>query len=508
MGIRFKCPEIEEAAHLILDRFDHSSAYASPLRFALAIGQRVCFKGVPFTPPSLDVGVEDGSAASIVHFGKPRFTWGGDVAGSLDESAALFLAPDCDVYDNLVGFDVASAVPFADGAFNFISATGVLSSGVDRDRALHELTRVLAPGGTLAFTESAADALNFPALMEALEHDVPSLDILPDGPGYYRQKLKELGLTDVSCRHFFDRPLAGLLLGIEHASDPGADHARHHRLLVEDRRRRRVYADGLLAMASAIDEEFSRAEGPPSGWQLFVSGRKPGRLDPDRPPPQPRCPVCRGRDLETSLLHCRCRYCGRSYPTRYGIHYLRREPAPSTGEVPSDQRIDRVLRASYPMLLASSDRPRVHLVGIDPTTAFTVRHLRQHGVDVLGIGTTVERWMGREIHGEPIEPLEAAAESTAPVILSGDPGSEVGAIEALLRVGFRGALYSLEQGTSEEGLRRVRIDQREPEAKPEAAPLPQASPPSPASLPPPVSSPPRAGLARRRIRRLLGRRER
>jgi SAM-dependent methyltransferase/uncharacterized protein YbaR (Trm112 family) len=514
-GIRFKCPEVEEAAHLVLEQFRHSSAYASPMRFALAIGQRVCFKNVPLTPPSLDIGVNDGSTASIVHHGKPGFTWGGTMPEeSTDELMGLFVTPDFNAYENLVGFDVASAVPFPDDSFNSISATEVFSCGVDRDRALSELTRVLAPGGTLAFSERAADVLNFPALTEGLKQHVPTLDILPDGAAYYRQKLKELGLIDVSCRLYFDRPLAGLLLGIMYAADPAADHARHRRLLVEDRRLRRFYTDGLLAMASALDEEFSRPEGPPSGWHIFVSGRKPGRLKPDLPPPQLRCPVCRGRDLESSLLHCRCRYCGRGYTTRYGIPYLLRDenvayspkaerPAHLTGEVPTDQRIDRVLRASYPTLLTSSDRPGVRLVGIDPTTAFTVRHLRHHGLEVLGVGTTVERWVGREIQGAPIEPLEAAVDSTAPVVLSGYPASEVGAIEALLRVGFRGAIYSLEQGTAEEGLRRVQIGQREPDAAADAvSPIPPAGP-IPATSPTPPAS-----LARRLARRLLGRRER
>ncbi|HEY7650706.1 MAG TPA: methyltransferase domain-containing protein [Methylomirabilota bacterium] len=485
-GIRFTCPEVGEAARLILERFGHSSAYAFPMQFALAIGQRVCFKDVALTPPSIDIGVNDGSTASIVHYGKPRFTWGGD----MPEKSALFVTPDFNVYENLVGLDVASAVPFPDDAFNSISATEVFSYGVDRDRVLSELTRVLAPGGTLAFSESAADILNFPALVEGLKQHVPSLDILPDAPSYYRHKLKELGLTDVTCRLYFDRPLAGLLLGIMYAADPAADHARHRRLLVEDRRLRGVYTDGLLAMASAIDEEFSRPEGPPSGWHVFVSARKPGRLNPDRPPPQPRCPVCRGRDLESSLLHCRCRYCGRSYTTRYGIPYLLRDTARLIGGVPTDQRIDRVLRASYPKLFTSSDRPGVRLMGIDPTTAFTVRHLRHHGVEVLGVGTTVERWVGREIHGAPIERLEAAAETSAPVVLSGYPGAEVEAIEALARVGFLGTVYSLEQGTAEEGLRRIRIDLPKPAAEAEAA----------SPIPP-------AGLARRLVRRLLGRGE-
>src|SRR6266446_2206095 len=175
------------------------------MRFALTIGQRVCFGEVPLTPPSLDIGVNDGSTACIVHHGKPRFTWGGDMPEeSTYESMGLFVTPEFNVYENLVGLDVSSAVPFPDDSFNTICATEVFSYGLDRDRTLSELGRVLAPGGTLAFSESAGDILNFPALVEGLKQFVPSLHVLEDAPAYYRRRLEELGLSDVRCRLFFD----------------------------------------------------------------------------------------------------------------------------------------------------------------------------------------------------------------------------------------------------------------------------------------------------------------
>ena len=77
--IKFKRPDVEEAAHLITERLDHSNAFKYPTRFTLAVEQRVCFRQVKLEPPSLDVGVNDGSTAAIIHYGEPRITWRGDM---------------------------------------------------------------------------------------------------------------------------------------------------------------------------------------------------------------------------------------------------------------------------------------------------------------------------------------------------------------------------------------------------------------------------------------------
>ena len=47
----------------------------------------------------------------------------------------------------------ASALPFADGAFDGITSAFALRSFVDRDRAFREMRRVLAPGGRAALLE-------------------------------------------------------------------------------------------------------------------------------------------------------------------------------------------------------------------------------------------------------------------------------------------------------------------------------------------------------------------
>jgi SAM-dependent methyltransferase/uncharacterized protein YbaR (Trm112 family) len=470
-AIRFKCPEVEEAANLILERFAYSNAYVFPMRFALTIGQRVCFAEVPLTPPSMDIGVNDGSTACIVHHGKPHFTWGGDMPEeSTYESMGLFVTPEFNVYENLLGLDVSSAVPFADNSFNTICATEVFSYGLDRDRTLSELCRVLAPGGTLAFSESAGDILNFPALMEGLKQFVPSLHVLEDGPAYYRRRLDELGLTDVRCRLFFDRPLAGLLHSLMYAANPAADHDYHRRLLVEDQRLRAYYTDGLLALASAMDEEFSRPEGPAGGWHIFVSCRKPGQTRADLAVPRPRCPACHSPQLDTSLLNCQCRGCGRAYKTRYGVPYLLRDentayspkatpPIDRSGEVPADRHINEVLRASYRRLHEAVARPAVRLFGIDPATAFTIRHLKQGGIQILGVVTTTERWAGLRVEGVLIQALPEVARSPEPLLLSGHPGLETSAIAALRAVGFTGIVYSLIDGSAEHGWQPVRIEQ-------------------------------------------------
>ena len=214
-GVRFKCAAVAEAAHLILQEFRHSSAYTYPMRFGLAIGQRVCFSSVPLDEPSLDIGVNDGSTATIIHYGKPRFTWGGDMPEeSTYESMGLYISPEYDVYERLIGLDVSDAVPFPDGSFNTVTATEVFSYGIDRDRALAELSHVLAPGGTLAFSETAEDILRFPAIEQGLRQYVPSLNILGDSREYYTRTLGELGLVDIKVRLYFARPLAGLLVAL------------------------------------------------------------------------------------------------------------------------------------------------------------------------------------------------------------------------------------------------------------------------------------------------------
>ena len=100
---------------------------------------------VPLVHPVLDIGCGDGHFASIA-YAEP-IDVGIDVrARDLREAAARL-----GVYRQLL---VASAttLPFTDGAFNTVVSNCVIEHIPDLDATLHEISRVLRPGGTFATT--------------------------------------------------------------------------------------------------------------------------------------------------------------------------------------------------------------------------------------------------------------------------------------------------------------------------------------------------------------------
>jgi len=111
----------------------------------------------------------------------------------------------------------------------------------------------------------------------------------------------------------------------------------------------------------------------------------------------------------------------------------------------------------------------VRIFGVDPGTAFTVRHLKQNGVEVLGVVTTVERWVGLTVENVRIQALREVAQSAEPLLLSAYPGLEAGAVEALHSVGFAGTVYRFGDSALEEVGRPVRIDDREIDPMPTAS---------------------------------------
>jgi SAM-dependent methyltransferase len=455
----FKSRDVADAVDLILDRFVDTYAYVYPYRFGLALCQRVCFGSIDLIAPSIDIGINDGLTAAIVHYGKPPFSWGADMPEeSTFESRGLYIEPEFNVYERFVGLDVSSNVPFGDETFNTVCATEVFSYGIDRDRTLKELARVLAPGGTVAFSENSEAILGFDGAREGLMEVVPTLDVLEDSRTYYRETLKKLGLVDITYRQFFKRELAGLLQGLMYAGDPHSDHSRHQRLLVEDQRLRRFYTDALLAIAAGIDDEFS-SDSETEGWHVFVTARKPGTLDPSLPVPEPRCPTCGSSRLATSMTSTACDSCGRTYLTRYGNPYLlvddtatfspkRERPAHLAETEPLDLRIDAVLSASY-----ADPPPRVALYGVDPTTAFTVRHLQQAEVEVVAATAATDRWNGHLIEGVPIVDLDDIPHDV-PIIVSAFPGTEDVLNESATRFSGR-TVYSIAQGDKDTGLKAV-----------------------------------------------------
>jgi SAM-dependent methyltransferase len=446
----FSPDQVQEAADLILDHFAESPAYTYPMRFALAIGQRVSFSHTPLNPPVLDIGVNDGCTARLIHHGKGRITWGGDMPEeSTYESRGLYVEPQYNLYEHLVGLDVCD-IPFPDDSFNTIVSTEVFFYGMDRERLLSELVRVLAPGGTLAFSESSQEILRFPALTRELKKYVPTLNILEDPCAYYEGTLSRLGMKDLFVRPYFDRSLAAFTLAQLYAGPPGADSDEYRRLIQEDPRFCSIYRDGLRALAAGMENEFSLPAGPPHGWHVFVTGKKPGEMRPGLPTPAPSCLFCGQRDLELSLRACRCPGCSRTYQVRFGVPYLLRDYGTAysaksdsnrTRNQVIEDRIDQALGASLAALREDlKSGSELFLIGIDAATSFTLRRLGADGVQVAAIGASNERHVGKDVDGIPISSIADLAARDGIALLSGFQDSAAPEPALLRAAGFRGRI--------------------------------------------------------------------
>jgi predicted TPR repeat methyltransferase len=73
-------------------------------------------------------------------------------------------------YDELVEAELGKPLPFVDGRFAAFISTGVFTAGHAPASALHELTRILKPGGFAVFTvrDSIFESNGFPAVLAEL----------------------------------------------------------------------------------------------------------------------------------------------------------------------------------------------------------------------------------------------------------------------------------------------------------------------------------------------------
>lgn len=102
------------------------------------------FAGVPMTGPTLDVGCGDGLFASLV-FGEP-FSAGVDLdPGEVSRARAGGFYGE-------VHCASADAMPLESGRFRTVVSNCVLEHIPQIDKALAEISRVLAPGGKVYFT--------------------------------------------------------------------------------------------------------------------------------------------------------------------------------------------------------------------------------------------------------------------------------------------------------------------------------------------------------------------
>lgn len=446
-----KAQAVHDTTSLILEKFDIAH---EPMRFIVAIAQSILFADLPFVQPSLEIGVNNsGVPGGIIHHGKGRFSFGGDVPNPW---TGLFVSPDLNMYDNLVGMQASRAIPFPDNSFNTICGTEIFSQG-SRSDLLAEAWRVLAPGGTLAFAELSHEIRNFPELMARFRANSPDFECLDDSYAYYREKLAALGFTDINCRPHIGLRLGSLMHSLVYA---GLNYAVGRKLLSEEP----IYLEALRGMCAFLVDELSDPQ-PDSGWFIYVSCRKSGQIDSRKETPSPCCPECRS-DTLVSGPHQRieCRTCSRKFEVFYGVpcllsdeHWSKNAITTLNADLPADEHVERILLPTCRQLTGDANAASAQLFGVDPTTAFTIAILRKHNINVCAIGSDDKRLFGASLSGVPI--VSAHELQPIPLILSGYMSEEAerSTLESLGRYGFSERVYSLRQGSEEEGARLAEV---------------------------------------------------
>lgn len=402
-----------EAANLIIFKFPYAWAYFCQFRFALAVFQRVLMRNIQIQAPSLEIGMNDGSSAAIAHFGKPKFSYGADMPEeNTYESMGLHVDPNFDVYENVIGMD-AHEIPFPDGSFNTIVTNDMLSYGVDREKILQEMVRVLAPGGTIFLSETTGNINKYPYLLAELRRVVPTVDTLDEPLSFYREKLSALGMVDIDGRTYFDHRLCAVIFSWLLRGEVNSP---------IDERKAGFYNEGLRALASILAAELA-ADDEGRGWQVCMSCRKPGDLR-DLPIPMPICLKC-GTPLTITLNDCVCARCGAQYRNELGNPYVlsdyRKSYSPKRGFSSSAnmQLIEGHLADFEKRLLCLSTPPSsVSLLGFDKSTRFIIRSLAARNIPVSAIYSDNPLFIGREVLGIPIRSHEQARGLSEPMLAS------------------------------------------------------------------------------------------
>jgi SAM-dependent methyltransferase len=266
--------------------------------------------------PSLEVGVADGASSYFMHLGRGRIDYGGDMpAGSTYESLGFHIEYPFRHYGRYVGMDV-SELPFRDRSFHTFLSSEVLFYGMDLDRTLDEVFRVLAPGGCCAIATATEGWYQYPGLLADLRRVIPSFHAPP--AAWWRNALERRGFTDIVIRPFM--PLA---FGITLAAFMGGFGAnavvqRFIRLLREDSEVDGFYTRMLDTMVQAIKNDLV-STAPGECLHFFIAARKPGTVDPSLRIPEPRCLRCHGEAFTVAARAHTCLNCGASYQRRMGI---------------------------------------------------------------------------------------------------------------------------------------------------------------------------------------------
>jgi SAM-dependent methyltransferase len=385
---------VHEAADVIINNFEHAWAYYCQFRFGLAVYQRVLMRNIDLERgPSLEIGINDGSSASIAHFGKPKFTWGGDMPEeNTYESMGLHIEPQFDMYENVIGLD-AHQLPFPDNSFNVVVTNDMLGYGVNREKILDEMIRVLAPGGTLFLSEATAKLCQYPHQFEALKVYVPTAQFIHDPVGFYRDLMSRHGMQDIAGRTYFDHRLCTITYG---------NLFRGETLNPVTPEKKGFYNETLRAMADLLADDL---EGPDTGggWQAYMTCRKPGMLE-RRQTPNPMCLECRG-PLSVTLRACRCENCGRSYRSDLGNPHVLNDYGKTYS--PKSTAVDslhaRAVRIADEIAAATTRGGTAHLNTFDKMTRFIIRILRERDITVSVVYSDNPLFVGRSVLGVPIQ---------------------------------------------------------------------------------------------------------
>ena len=281
------------------------------------------FLTVPVRHPNLDLGIGNARNSSFSLRGRSL-----DVGADIIVSN-LLKARERKAHQSLVALDMAS-LPWNDGAFAQVTAfNSIYHVQGGRRVALEEMTRVLAPGGTLALTDVSPflsqlkplddffGTLGFSDLRQAFERYFLAgygADGTPGEEGWYRTELARLGYDVIEFRYLLGPRLCRLAYlfydwqalfnfdALGRLDGQGFDASAYHAMLA-------------AAVAPLIAGDAADCGAAGRGGYMFVHARKRGTT-PALPSPsgQLRCPVCGGSLSSHSPAGFPCNSCGRVFP--------------------------------------------------------------------------------------------------------------------------------------------------------------------------------------------------
>jgi SAM-dependent methyltransferase len=291
----------------------------------------LAFLGVPVRSPNLDLGIGNARNSSFSLRGRAL-----DVGADIIVSN-LLQARDRGIHQALVALDMG-ALPWNDGTFAQVTAfNSIYHVQGGRGAALDEMTRVLAPGGTLALTDVSPflsqlkplddffGALGFSRLRQEFERYFLAgygADGTAGEEGWYRTELARRGYEEIELRYLMGPRLSRLgylfydwqaLFNFDASGlldTQGSDAEAYHAMLA-------------AAVAPLIAGDAADCATTGQGGYLFVHARKRGDT-PTLPASrtQLRCPVCRSPLPAETRSGIPCAGCGRTFPVHEQIPLL------------------------------------------------------------------------------------------------------------------------------------------------------------------------------------------